>query len=158
MAHQWFGDLVTMSWWDDLWLNEGYASWMSNKAMQHFHPEWKPEVRAVNSREAAMALDARIGSHPIVQRIETVQQASQAFDTITYEKGEAVIRMIEAYLGEADFRQGVRAYMKRHAYGNTVTGDLWSALERASGKPVRAIAGDFTTQTGVPLRSEEHTS
>src|SRR3712207_1671362 len=84
MAHQWFGDLVTMSWWDDLWLNEGYASWMATKAMAHFHPEWKPELRAVNGRETAMALDSRAGSHPIVQRIETVQQASQAFDSITY--------------------------------------------------------------------------
>ena len=151
MAHQWFGNLVTMSWWDDLWLNEGYASWMASKAVSRFHPEWKPEVRAVNSREGAMALDARAGSHPIVQNIETVQQASQAFDAITYEKGEAVIRMVEAYLGEAAFRDGVRAYMKRHAYGNTVTEDLWTALEQASGKPVKAIANDFTNQTGVPL-------
>jgi aminopeptidase N len=151
MAHQWFGDLVTMSWWDDLWLNEGFASWMQSKATQKFHPEWRPELAAISGRETAMAVDARSSSHPVVQKIENVAQASQAFDRITYAKGQAVIRMVESYVGEDAFRAGVRAYMKRHAYGNTVSDDLWAEVEKASGKPIRDIAHDFTLQTGIPL-------
>ncbi len=150
-AHQWFGDLVTMSWWDDLWLNEGFANWMESKAVQHFHPEWRPEVDAVNGREKAMGLDSREGSHPVVQHIENVDQAAQAFDNITYDKGEAVIRMIEAYVGDDAWRTGVRRYIKKHALGNTVSDDLWAEMEAASNKPVKAIAHDFTLQTGVPL-------
>jgi len=151
IAHQWFGNLVTMSWWDDLWLNEGFASWMETKATSVLHPEWDPWLQSLGSQEAAMTLDARVSTHPIVQPVANVAQALQAFDTITYSKGEAVIRMIEAFLGEDAFRQGVQAYMQKHAYQNTVTDDLWSALEQASGTPVKAIAADFTLQSGVPL-------
>ncbi|WP_317204820.1 M1 family metallopeptidase [Janthinobacterium sp.] len=151
MAHQWFGDLVTMRWWDDLWLNEGFASWMESRATERLHPEWNTQLGAVAVRETAIARDALRTSHPVVQRIATVEQASQAFDTITYQKGEAVIRMLEAYVGADAWRQGVRAYMRRHAYGNTVSDDLWRAIEGAAGKPVRAIAHDFTLRAGVPL-------
>lgn len=158
VAHQWFGNLVTMSWWDDLWLNEGYASWMETKAMAHFHPEWKPWLQALGSQEGAMDLDARSSSHPIIQNVPNVAAANQAFDAITYQKGEAVIRMLEAYVGEDAFRAGVRAYMQRHAYANTVTDDLWTALEQASKSPVRAIAHDFTRQAGVPLITVEGAS
>src|SRR5579884_3711990 len=97
MAHQWFGDLVTMQWWDDLWLNEGFASWMEVKATDHFHPEWSLWLGALGDKEAAMRLDARAGTHPVVQHIRDVLQANQAFDTITYQKGEWVIRMLESY-------------------------------------------------------------
>lgn len=151
MAHQWFGDLVTMAWWDDLWLNEGFASWMEGRATEHFHPEWNAALGAVGGREYAMSLDALSTTHPVVQHVTTVEQASQAFDGITYQKGEAVIRMLEGYVGHDAWRDGVRAYMKKHAHGNTVSDDLWSAVETAAGKPIKAIAHDFTLQPGVPL-------
>jgi aminopeptidase N len=151
MAHQWFGDLVTMDWWDDLWLNEGFASWMENKATDHFHPEWHMWLDSQNAKEGAMRVDARAGTHPIVTPILDVFQANQAFDTITYSKGQAVIRMLENYTGEDAFRAGVRNYIKGHAYGNTVTDDLWRELDKTSPRPVTQIAHDFTLQPGVPL-------
>ncbi len=151
MAHQWFGDLVTMDWWDDLWLNEGFASWMELKATDQFHPEWKVWLDSQDAKERAMQLDARSGTHPIVQHIVDVLQANEAFDTITYSKGQAVIRMLENYAGADAFRAGVRNYIKAHAYGNTVTDDLWRELDKTSPRPVTAIAHDFTLQPGVPL-------
>jgi len=151
MAHQWFGDLVTMRWWDDLWLNEGFASWMEGRMTARAHPEWKTYLDAVGGRDAAMGRDSVAATHPVVQHIETVEQASQAFDVITYQKGEAVIRMLEAYVGEDAWRSGVRAYMKAHAYGNTVSDDLWKQIEKAAKKPVTDVAHDFTLQPGVPL-------
>ncbi len=151
MAHQWFGDLVTMRWWDDLWLNEGFASWMESRTTARLHPEWNTHLGAVGVRESAMRRDSVAGTHPVVQHVETVEQANQAFDEITYSKGESVIRMLEAYVGTNAWRNGVRAYMKAHAYGNTVSDDLWKQIEKAAGKPVTAIAHDFTLQPGVPL-------
>ena len=155
MAHQWFGDLVTMSWWDDLWLNEGFASWMEGRATEHFHPEWNSHLGAVAGREYAMGLDSLATTHPVVQHVETVDQASQAFDGITYQKGQAVIGMLEAYVGHEAWREGVRAYIKANAYGSTQTDDLWRAVEKAAGKPITAIAHDFTLQPGVPLITVE---
>jgi aminopeptidase N len=151
MAHQWFGDLVTMDWWEDLWLNEGFASWMELKATDHFHPEWKVWMDSIDAKEGAMRVDARAGTHPIVTPILDVLQANQAFDTITYSKGQAVIRMLENYVGADAFRAGVRNYIKAHAYGNTVTDDLWRELDKTSPRPVTQIAHDFTLQAGVPL-------
>jgi aminopeptidase N len=151
MAHQWFGDLVTMTWWDDLWLNEGFASWMEGRTTAKLHPEWNTALSAVSVRERAMARDAVATTHPVVQHVETVEQASQAFDAITYSKGEAVIRMLEDYVGADAWREGVRRYIKAHAYGNTQSDDLWHAIESAAGKPITAIAHDFTLQPGVPL-------
>jgi aminopeptidase N len=151
MAHQWFGDLVTMGWWDDLWLNEGFASWMASKASDHFHPEWRPLIAAQADKNDAIQLDAKASTHPIVQPVATVAQAEQAFDTITYQKGEAVIRMLESYAGDDHWRDGVRAYMAAHAYGNTTSEDLWRAIDRAAGKPVSSVAHDFTLKAGVPL-------
>ncbi|WP_404481721.1 M1 family metallopeptidase [Novosphingobium sp. BL-52-GroH] len=151
MAHQWFGDLVTMAWWDDLWLNEGFASWMESRAIEKFHPEWHPELTALGSRELAMGQDAYLTTHPIIHPIKTVEEASQAFDSITYSKGEAVIRMLEAYAGSAQWQAGVQAYMKRYQHANTVTDDLWAEIEKASGKPIAQIAHDFTLQPGIPL-------
>jgi aminopeptidase N len=151
MAHQWFGDLVTMDWWDDLWLNEGFASWMELKSTDHFHPEWKVWMDSIDAKEGAMRVDARAGTHPIVTPILDVLQANQAFDTITYSKGQAVIRMLENYVGADQFRAGVRNYIKAHAYGNTVTDDLWRELDKTSPRPVSQIAHDFTLQPGVPL-------
>ena len=151
MAHLWSGDLVTMAWWDDLWLNEGFASWMAAKATDHFHPEWRTLLSAIGDKNNAMLIDARPSTHPIVQRIASVSQAERAFDPITYKKGEAVIRMLEAYAGPDAWRDGVRAYMAEHAYGNATSDDLWRAIDKAAGKPVSTIARDFTTQPGVPL-------
>ena len=150
-AHQWFGDLVTMAWWDDLWLNEGFASWMATKVTEHFRPEWQMGLTRVGGRESAMGLDAYSTTHPVVQKIETVDQVNQAFDSITYEKGEAVITMLEAYAGADTWRTGLRNYMKAHAYGNTVTVDLWKAVEAAGAKGLVDIAHDYTSQPGIPL-------
>jgi aminopeptidase N len=151
MAHQWFGDLVTMGWWDNLWLNEGFASWMQEKAAEHFYPQWQTWLNGNGQKQSALALDARRTSHPIQQAVADQSEAMTAFDGITYNKGQAVIRMLESYLGEEPFRDGIRAYMAAHAYGNTTTADLWQALESAAGKPVTGIAASFTEQDGVPL-------
>jgi aminopeptidase N len=152
MAHQWFGDLVTMAWWDDLWLNEGFASWMATKSTQALHPEWQRELGRVGNREGAIAQDSIATTHPIVQHLTTVDQISQAFDSITYNKGEAVIAMLEDYVGADAWRRGVQDYIRIHKYSNTQSDDLWAAVERAApGKPVTAIAHDFTLQPGVPL-------
>ncbi len=151
MAHQWFGDLVTMAWWDNLWLNEGFATWMATKAAEQFYPQWQSWLNGYGQKQFAMALDARRTSHPIQQPIANESEAMVAFDAITYNKGQALIRMLENYLGEAAFRDGIRAYMAAHAYGNTTTADLWRALERVGHKPVTDIAASFTEQDGVPL-------
>ncbi len=151
VAHQWFGNLVTMGWWDDLWLNEGFASWMGDRAVRQFHPEWNPALDAVQAREAAIRLDARSSTHPVVQHIENPDALNQAFDSITYSKGAAVIRMLEVYVGEEAWRAGVRDYIRKHAYGNTRSDDLWEAVGAAAGKPVTQIAHQFTLQPGVPL-------
>lgn len=153
MAHQWFGDLVTMRWWDDLWLNEGFASWMEGRTTQRLHPEWNTALANVAGRESAMSQDALRSTHPVIQRIATVEQASQAFDGITYQKGKAVIGMLEAYVGADTWRTAVRNYMRKHAYGNTVSDDLWREVDAAAGKSVSAIAHDFTLQPGVPMIS-----
>jgi aminopeptidase N len=151
MAHQWFGDLVTMAWWDNLWLNEGFASWMQAKAAEALHPDWQTWLNGTGYRQSVMSEDARRTTHPIQQPIANESDALAAFDNITYTKGQAVIRMLENYVGEDAFRAGIRAYMMKHAYSNTTTADLWGALQVASGKPVTAIAAGFTEQGGVPL-------
>ncbi len=155
IAHQWFGNLVTMAWWDDLWLNEAFAEWMASKASDRFHPQWHVWLGANEGRELAMDLDARASSHPIQQPVATESEADSAFDRITYEKGGAFLRMLEAWLGEEAFRSGIRAYMAKHRYSNTTGADFWAALGAASGKPVGAIAESWITQSGFPLISVE---
>jgi aminopeptidase N len=151
MAHQWFGNLVTMGWWDNVWLNEGLASWMEAKTAEHFFPQWTAWLNSSGRKNGAMNLDARRTSHPIEQGIADESEAMAAFDGITYSKGQALIRMLESTIGKDQFRAGIRRYMAEHAYSNATTADLWHALERASGKPVGSIAGTFTRQPGVPL-------
>ncbi len=152
VAHQWFGNLVTMGWWDDLWLNEGFASWMENKATDHFHPEWKVWLSTQAGQQGAMRLDSRAGTHPVIADIPDVFAAANAFDAITYQKGQAVIRMLEAYVGEDAFKAGVRSYIRDHAYRNAVSDDLWRALDKAApDKKVVDVAHDFLLQPGVPL-------
>jgi aminopeptidase N len=152
MAHQWFGDLVTMGWWDDTWLNESFASWLAAKETAARNPGWRWWEQEDDSRESAMAADARTTSHAIEQHVTNELQAAESFDSdITYSKGEALLRMLEAYLGEDVFRQGMRAYMKSHAYSNATAADLWNALESASGKKVPDIAADWIEKPGFPL-------
>ena len=161
MAHQWFGDLVTMAWWDNLWLNEGFASWMGSKCTAHFNPQWEvwlrresprdPSRRVGIAKEAAMEGDARSTTHPIQQPVATEAEANSAFDDITYKKGQSFLRMLESFLGEDVFRDGIRRYMATHRYSNTTTADLWNALSEASGKPVGEIAARWTEQPGFPL-------
>ncbi|HLN09200.1 MAG TPA: M1 family metallopeptidase, partial [Xanthobacteraceae bacterium] len=151
MAHQWFGDLVTMAWWDNLWLNEGFASWMDAKSTEHFHPDWQAWLNIAGAKQSAMSDDARRTTHPIQQPVAHESEAMALFDGITYSKGQAFIRMLESFLGADTFRDGIRRYMGDHAYSNTTTADLWRALEAASGKPVATIAAAYTEQPGVPL-------
>ncbi len=151
LAHQWFGNLVTMAWWNNLWLNEGFATWMESKATERFHPQWQTWLNNSDEKQSAMSRDARGTAHPLQQPVASEDEASEMFDGITYNKGAAVVRMLEAYLGADAFRAGLRKYMAEHAYGNTTTADLWRALEAASGKPVAAVASTFIEQAGVPL-------
>jgi aminopeptidase N len=151
MAHQWFGDLVTMAWWDDLWLNESFASWMDAKASQALNPGWQVWLNSSGAKQGAMREDARRTAHPIRQPIADDREAMTIFDGITYNKGRSLIRQLESYLGDDAFRAGIHAYLAAHAYGNATTADLWQALQAGSGKPVADIAGSFTRQPGVPL-------
>lgn len=151
MAHQWFGDLVTMAWWSDLWLNEGFARWMQTFAADDLHPEWETGLQAASIFEAGKQADSLPSTHKVVQDIRTPAQADEAFDSITYAKGAAIISMLNAYVGRNHFRDGVRRYMRKHQYGNTVDRDLWSIMQRAVGKPILDIERDFTRQEGVPL-------
>jgi len=151
IAHQWFGDYVTMNWWDDLWLNEGFASWMEGRTTEKLHPEWHTDVNKVSVHETAMGLDAITGTHPVVQHITSVDQAASAFDSITYSKGASVIGMLEDYVGAEVWRKGVSNYLKAHAYSNAVSDDLWQAVDKVSSRPITEIAHAFTLQPGVPM-------
>jgi aminopeptidase N len=154
MAHQWFGDLVTMSWWGDLWLNEGFARWMQSFAADQLHPDWHVGLRAAGIFERGKHEDAIPSTHPVVQPVLTAEQAAQAFDSITYDKGASVITMMGAWLGSDAFRDGLRHYMHDHTFGNTQDSDFWSALQAAAGQPLLPeVARDLTRQTGVPLVS-----
>jgi aminopeptidase N len=154
MAHQWNGDLVTMGWWDDIWLNESFASWMAAKETARRHPEWKWWENQDGDKEGAMAADARVTSHAIQVHVTDELQAENAFDPqITYSKGQAILRMFEAYLGPDVFRDGIRSYIKAHAFSNATSADLWNALSAASGRNMSEIAAGWTEQAGFPLVS-----
>jgi len=151
LAHQWFGNWVTMSWWDDLWLNEAFATWMAYKTVDQWRGDWRVWVDFDQGKAAAMHLDALRSTHPIRAEIRNVAEAGEAFDLITYEKGGAVLRMIEGYLGEERFRDGIRLYMQRHAQGNAVADDLWGALGEASLEPVIELANAWIRRSGFPV-------
>jgi puromycin-sensitive aminopeptidase len=153
LSHQWFGNWVTMAWWDDLWLNESFATWMAYKIVDAWNPGWRVWLDFDQGKAAAMQLDALVSTHPIRAEVRSVAEAGEAFDLITYEKGGAVLRMIEGYLGEERFREGIRLYMRRHGRGNTVADDLWAALAEASREPVVELANAWIRQAGFPLVS-----
>jgi cytosol alanyl aminopeptidase len=155
LAHQWFGDLVTMKWWDDTWLNEAFATWTSSKILAEWKPEWKTRLDDLGSKFGAMTQDSLVSTRQIRQPIESMDDISNAFDDITYEKGSAVIRMFESWVGEPQFRAGVNTYLKRHAYKNATMGDFLDAIS-AGGKPqlTRAFS-TFLEQPGIPEVSVE---
>ncbi len=148
-AHPWFGNLVTMKWWNDLWLNESFATWMSYKQMDGWKPGWRVWLDFNAGREDAFALDALDSTHPIYARVKNAEDAK--FDVITYEKGAATLRMIESFVGEKQFRAGIRQYMKRFAYKNATADDLWRAVQESSNQPVMEIADRWIKQSGFPL-------
>lgn len=152
LAHQWFGNLVTMDFWDGLWLNEGFATWMSWYSCNIFYPDWKVwEGYVTDNLASALSLDSLRSSHPIEVPVKRADEINQIFDAISYSKGSSVLRMISKQLGEDVFMEGVRQYLKKHAYGNTQTGDLWHALSEASGKDVEKVMDIWTKKVGFPV-------
>jgi puromycin-sensitive aminopeptidase len=152
LAHQWFGNMVTMQWWSSLWLNEGFASYMQTHCCSKIFPEWSMwEQWVISSQAAALRMDALATSHPIQVPIKRAEEVEQVFDAISYYKGACVVRLIYSFLGKQDFDKGLQAYMLKHKYGNTETEDLWQAWEDASGKPMRRVMASWTDQMGFPL-------
>jgi aminopeptidase N/puromycin-sensitive aminopeptidase len=151
MAHQWFGDLVTMKWWDDIWLNEGFATWMSSKPIEAWKPEWNFNLDDVSDTGGTLRVDSLANTRPIHQAAETPAQIQELFDGIAYGKAAAVLRMLESYLGEETFRQGVNAYLQQHQYANATAGDFWEAQARTSKKPVDKIMPTWVRQAGAPI-------
>ncbi|KAI7255861.1 hypothetical protein KC335_g13611 [Hortaea werneckii] len=152
LAHQWFGNLVTMDFWDGLWLNEGFATWMSWYSCNAFYPEWKVwQGYVTDNLQSALGLDSLRSSHPIEVPVKRADEVNQIFDAISYSKGSCVIRMVSKHLGEDVFMEGIRRYLKKHAYGNTTTSDLWAALSDASGQDVERIADIWTKEVGFPV-------
>jgi aminopeptidase N len=150
LAHMWFGDLVTMGWWEGVWLNEAFATFMENKGVEAFKPEWNRWLGFATSRQSALEIDALRTTRPIELPVGSPEEADAMFDTLTYEKGGAVLRMLEQFLGEDVFRAGISAYLVKHSYANTVTSDLWDALEEVSGEPVAEMMDGWIFQGGYP--------
>jgi len=151
MAHQWFGDLVTMKWWDDIWLNEGFATWMSSKPIEAWKPEWNFNLDDVSETAGTLNTDSLANTRPIHQAAETPAQITELFDGIAYGKAAAVLRMLESYLGEETFRAGVNAYLQQHQYANATADDFWDAQAKTSKRPVDRIMPTFVKQAGVPI-------
>ncbi len=154
-AHMWFGDLVTMKWWNGLWLNEAFATFMEMVAVDAWKPEWRRWDSFTVSRAAAMQIDGLKSTRPIEFPVERPEEAAGMFDVLTYEKGASVLRMLEQYLGAEAFRDGIRLYLRRHAYANAETTDLWDALEESTRQPARALMDSWIFQPGHPLVSVE---
>ena len=151
MAHQWFGDLVTMHWWDNIWLNEGFATWMENKPVAAMHPEWDINQMVAGNLDSTLNLDAQPTTRPIRARADTPAEIEQMFDGISYGKASDVLLTVENYLGEDTFRKGVHAYLEAHLYGNATAEDFWNAQTSTSQKPVDKIMESLIAQAGVPL-------
>lgn len=151
MAHMWFGDLVTMKWWDDLWLNEAFASWMEPKALDFLQPDWKPWDSFVSDKGTAMETDALYASRPIYAKVNNPEDAEQMFDEITYEKGASVLRMLERYVGEDVYKKGIQNYIAKFKFKNATTDDLWNSIQEVSGSPVSKIMKEWVYSAGYPL-------
>ena len=150
LAHMWFGDLVTMAWWEGIWLNEAFATFMETACTDAYRPDWLVWSTFCRSRASALSTDALASTRPVEYPVHSPAEAEDMFDVITYEKGAALVRMLEQYLGPETFREGVRLYLRRHAYANTVTEDLWASLADASGEPVGQIMDGWIHQGGYP--------
>jgi alanyl aminopeptidase len=155
LAHMWFGDMVTMKWWDDLWLNESFAQWVGDKIAGQVYPEYQVEVETLEGRERAMVIDARLSTRAIHQPVVSMDNLLQAADALTYQKGETVLAMFEQWMGPDVFRKAVLAYLKKYEWKNAEAKDLWDALARVSGKDVHGAMATFLDQPGVPLVSAE---
>jgi len=154
LAHQWFGNLVTMEWWTHLWLNEGFASYIEFLAIDHLFPEWDIWTQFVSSdHDSALELDGLQNTHPIEVEVHDPEEISEIFDAVSYSKGSAILRMLANYLGPNKFRDGLRSYLKKHQYSNASTNDLWDAFERVSGKEVKKVMANWTSKPGYPLVS-----
>ena len=151
LAHQWFGNLVTMAWWDDLWLNEAFATWITTKIIDQWHPHYDSAMELLGGKLWVFGEDTLASARAVRQPVRTVADAENAFDGLTYVKGASVISMIEQWFGEEAFRAGVRDYIKAHEWGNATGADLFDALDRASGKDATAVARSFLDRPGVPL-------
>ena len=152
MAHMWFGDLVTMAWWNDLWLNESFASWMGDMAVNSLYPEWEIWTQFVSGdTNRGLSLDGLRNSHPIEQEVKNPAEIGQLFDAISYSKGASVLRMLETFLGAETFQRGLHQYLTKHQYDNAGRRDLWNALGDASGQPVADIMDSWVVQTGYPV-------
>jgi aminopeptidase N/puromycin-sensitive aminopeptidase len=151
MAHQWFGDLVTMQWWDNIWLNEGFATWMSNKPLEAMHPEWKIEQSVAADVDGTLNLDTQPTTRTIRAKADTPDEINQMFDGITYHKAGAVLLTVENYLGEETFRQGVHNYLAAHLYDNATAEDFWGAQTATSHKPTDKIMESLVVQPGAPI-------
>ncbi len=151
LAHMWFGNLVTLAWWDDLWLNEAFATWVAYRAVDRWQPEWRLWDDTLEARQAAMAVDALCNTHAIYAPVDSPAAATEMFDLITYEKGCAVLRMAEQFLGAPAFTAGLRRYMRKHAYANAEGADLWAALGQSTGQPVAELMQSWIMQPGLPL-------
>ncbi|KAJ0977914.1 hypothetical protein J5N97_013388 [Dioscorea zingiberensis] len=153
LAHQWFGNLVTMEWWTHLWLNEGFATWVSYLSADSLFPEWKIWTQFLDETTAGLRLDALAESHPIEVDINHANEIDEIFDSISYRKGASVIRMLQSYLGADCFQKSLALYIKRFAWANAKTEDLWAVLEEESGEPVQLIMSSWTKQKGYPVVS-----
>ncbi|HUC95591.1 MAG TPA: M1 family metallopeptidase [Candidatus Saccharimonadia bacterium] len=151
LAHQWFGNLVTMRWWTDLWLNEGFASWMEFFAIDHIFPEWKLWTQfSSDEQQQAFSLDSLKDTHPVEVKVNHPDEIRTIFDAISYSKGASVINMLHKFIGQDDFKIGLRLYLKKHSHKNTTTKDLWSALEETSKKPIANFMTEWTSISGFP--------
>jgi aminopeptidase N len=153
IAHQWFGNLVTMKWWDDIWLNEGFATWVETKPIAAWKPEWRVELNEVAGTRGALGIDALRSTRPVRTKVETTAEINQVFDGIAYEKTAALLRMIEAYVGPEAFRKAIASYLKRFAYTNAAGEDFWQEIATVTGKPVDRILRSFVDREGAPVLS-----
>src|SRR3989344_4181595 len=158
LAHQWFGNLVTMKWWDDLWLNESFATFMAQKAVSEVFPEWEYDLRFYEDiLESALSADSLKSTHSISVPIKHVKDVSQIFDRISYEKGCSVLHMLESYIGNESFRKGLTIYLKNHEYSNAVKEDLWNALaESSKNKNVTKLMSAWVNKPGYPIVNVEN--